>query len=161
MPSFDIVSQIDMQEIDNAVNQARKEVIQRFDLKKTKTEIEYDKTQISILSDDEFFVRQVLDVLQSKLVRRQVPLKALKFGEPKPAAGGRSKLEIAMQQGITDEQARQLVKMIKDLKMKVQTQIMGDQLRITGKKKDELQDVIAMIKNAELSYNVQFVNYRD
>src|SRR3972149_5275430 len=151
MPSFDVVSQVDRQEIDNAVNQARKEISQRYDFKGTKTEIVLEKDQLQIISDDDFRVKAVVDVLQSKMVRRNVPLKALVYGKIEPAAGGLAKQTITVQQGIDTDKARQIVKIVKDSKLKVQSQIQGDQVRVSGKKRDDLQTAIQLLKVQDLS----------
>src|SRR5574337_540120 len=128
MPSFDVVSQVDPQEVDNALNQTRKEVAQRYDFKGTRTEIRQEKDAIHVVSDDDFKVKAVVDILQSKLVRRGVSLKALVYGKIEPAAGGLAKQTITVQQGIDADHARQIVKLVKDTKLKVQTQIQADQL---------------------------------
>jgi hypothetical protein len=159
MPSFDIVSKVDPQEI--AVNQTRKEVGQRYDFKGSKTEIELEKEAILILSDDEYKVKAVVDVLQSKLVRRGVSLKALVYQTIEPAGGGLAKQKIDVQQGIDTEKGRKIVKLVKDSKIKVQVQIQGDQLRVSGKKRDDLQNVIALLKEQDLGLPLQFLNFRD
>ena len=161
MPSFDVVSQVDGQEIDNAINQTRKEVGQRYDFKGTKTSIDVDKDSIHVVSDDDFKVKAVVDVLQSKFVRRGISLKALVYGKIEPAAGGLAKQTITVQQGIDADRARQIVKLVKDTKLKVQTQIQGDQLRISGKKRDDLQSVIQLLKAQDLELPLQFSNFRD
>jgi uncharacterized protein YajQ (UPF0234 family) len=161
MPSFDVVSQVDRQEVDNAVNQARKEIGQRYDFKGTKTEITLEDDRIEIISDDDFKVKAVVDILQSKLVRRSISLKALVYGKIEPAAGGRAKQTITVQQGIDIEKARQIVKLVKDTKLKVQGQIQGDQVRISGKKRDDLQQAIQLLKAQDLDLPLQFINYRD
>jgi uncharacterized protein YajQ (UPF0234 family) len=161
MPSFDVVSKVDPQEIDNAVNQTRKEVVQRYDFKGSKTQIDQEKDAILIISDDEYKVKAVVDVLQSKLVRRGVSLKALVYHEIEPSAGGQAKQKIDVQQGIDTEKGRKIVKLVKDSKIKVQVQIQGDQLRISGKKRDDLQSVIALLKERDLEVPLQFVNFRD
>jgi cyclic-di-GMP-binding protein len=161
MPSFDIVSQVDRQELDNAVNQTRKEIGQRYDFKGTKTEITLEEDSIQILSDDDFKVKAVVDILQSKLVRRNVSLKALVYGKIEPAAGGLAKQTLTVQQGIDIDRARQIVKLVKDSKLKVQGQIQADQVRITGKKRDDLQAVIQLLKAQDLGLPLQVVNYRD
>jgi uncharacterized protein YajQ (UPF0234 family) len=161
MPSFDIVSQVDRQEIDNAVNQTRKEIGQRYDFKGTKTEITLEEDSIQIVSDDDFKVKAVLDILQSKLVRRNVSLKALVYGKIESAAGGLAKQTLTLQQGIDIDRARQIVKLVKDSKLKVQGQIQADQVRITGKKRDDLQAVIQLLKAQDLGLPLQVVNYRD
>ncbi len=161
MPSFDVVSQVDRQEIDNAVNQARKEIGQRYDFKGTKTEIQLEEDTLRIISDDDFKVKAVVDVLQSKLVRRGVSLKALVYGNIEPAAGGLAKQTITIQQGIDADRARQIVKHVKDTKLKVQSQVQADQVRISGKKRDELQAVIQMLKAEDFGLPLQFINFRD
>lgn len=163
MPSFDVVSKVDPQEVDNALNQTRKEIGQRYDFKDTKTEIreEKEKNTIHVVSDDEFKVKAVVDVLQSKLVRRGISLKALVYGKIEPAAGGLAKQDITVQQGIDTEKARHIVKLIKDGKLKVQAQIQGDQVRVSGKKRDDLQAAIQLLKAQDLDLPLQFVNFRE
>jgi uncharacterized protein YajQ (UPF0234 family) len=161
MPTFDVVSQVDMQEVDNAVNQTRKEVTQRYDFKGSTTEITVDKTEIDIVSDDDYRVKAVVDVLQSKMVRRQVPPKALVYGKVEPAAGGRARQKITIQQGIATEHARQIVKIIKDSKLKVQAQIQADQVRVSSKDRDILQRVIQLLRQQDLPVALQFTNFRD
>jgi len=161
MPSFDIVSKVNSQEVDNAVNQTRKEVDQRYDFKGTQTEIQLEGDEIRIISESDYKVKAVVDVLQSKMVRRSVDLKALSFGKIEPAAGGRSRQVVTIRHGIDADRAREIVKLIKDAKLKVQSQIQGDQLRVSGKKRDDLQAVIQLLKQKELDIPLQFVNYRD
>ncbi len=161
MPSFDVVSQVDRQEVDNAVNQTRKEVGQRYDFKGTKTEITIEEDRIHVVSDDDFKVKAVVDILQSKLVRRGISLKALVYGKIEPAGGGLAKQSITVQQGIATEKAREIVKIVKDSKIKVQSQIQGDQVRISGKKRDDLQAAIQLLKSQDLDLPLQFINYRD
>lgn len=161
MPTFDIVSQVDRQEVDNAVNQTRKEVGQRYDFKGSKTEIQLDKSAIHIVSDDDYKVKAVVDVLQSKLTRRGVSLKALVYGPIERAAGGLAKQTVTVQQGIDADRARKIVKIVKDTKLKVQAQVQGDQVRISGKKRDDLQAVIARLRQEDLGLPLQFVNFRD
>jgi uncharacterized protein YajQ (UPF0234 family) len=161
MPSFDVVSQVDRQEVDNAVNQTRKEISQRYDFKGTKTEILLEADELHIVSDDDFKVKAVVDVLQSKLVRRNVPLKSLVYGKIESAAGGLAKQTITVQQGIETDKARQIVKIVKDSKLKVQSQIQEDQVRISGKKRDDLQAAMQLLKAQDLNLPLQFINYRD
>ena len=162
MPSFDVVSQLDLQEVDNAINQARKEVGQRYDFKDTKTVIDFDKKEkITIDSSDEFKVKAVDDVLREKLARRHVALKALDPGKVEPAGNGRAKQEIKLKQGIDSDRAREIVKLVKETKLKVQAQIMGDQLRISGKKRDDLQAAMQAIRAKDFDLPLQFVNFRD
>ena len=160
--SYDIVSQVDMQEVDNALNQSRKEIGQRYDFKNSKTSIDLDQKEkhISIVSDDEFRLKAVIDIVQSKLVKRGVSLKALKYGKVEPAAGGTVRQTVSLQVGIDKDDARTVVKLIKDSKIKVQAQIMDDQIRVSGKDKDDLQAVIKLLRDTDLSFAVQFVNYR-
>lgn len=161
MPSFDIVSRVDLQEVDNALNQARKEVAQRYDLKDSKTEIDWDQKDITITSADDFKVKAVVDVLQSKLVKRNVPIKNLDYGVVETALGGRARQKIAVQQGIETDKAREIVKFIKSSGVKVQAQIMDDEVRVSGKKRDDLQEVMGLLRGADLGLALQFVNFRD
>lgn len=161
MPSFDVVSEVDNQEVDNAVNQARKEVGQRYDLKAANADIELEKNEIRITSSDEYTVKVVVDVLQSKFVRRGISLKALSYADIEPAAGGRAKQKITVQQGIQTEKAREIVKAIKDSKIRVQAQIQNDQVRVSGKKRDDLQQVIQLLKQQDFDLPLQFTNFRE
>jgi len=161
MPTFDVVSQVDLQEVDNAVNQAMKEIVQRFDFKGTDTSIKLEKLELRIESSDDFKVKAAVDVLESKLAKRNVPLKALVFGKIEPAASGRAKQAITIQQGVASEKAKEIVKRIKDSKLKVQAQIQGDQVRVTGKKRDDLQQVIQLLKAQDFGLPLQYVNFRD
>lgn len=162
MPSFDVVSQLDLQEVDNALNQARKEIAQRYDFKDSRTVIDWDKKEtISVESADEFRVKAVDDVLREKLARRQVPLKAVDFAAIEPGPGGSAKQEIKLKQGIDADRARELVKVVKDAKLKVQAQIMGDQVRVSGKKRDDLQAAIQAIRAHDIDLPLQFVNFRE
>ena len=160
--SFDVVSKIEMPEVHNAVQQALKEVHQRFDLKDSHSNIEFHEKDNKILltSKDEFKIKAVVDILQSKLIKRQVPLKGLTYGEIIPAAGSTVKQEITMQQGIAIEKARELVKKIKDSKLKVQASISGDYVRVAGKDRDTLQSVMALLRGTDFGIDLQFTNYR-
>ena len=160
--SFDIVSKIDLQEVKNAVDQALKELGQRFDFKGSKSEILLDEKnkEISVGSDDEYKLKSVLDILQSKLVKRGISLKALTYGKIEPALSGTVRQKISLQQGIPSEKAKEIVKVIKDLKFKVQSQIQGDQVRVTGKNKDDLQAVIKHLREKDFGIDMQFMNYR-
>jgi len=160
MPSFDIVSVVDMQEVDNAVNQAVKEIGQRYDFKGSKTEVTLEKDGIKVLTDDEFRLKAVVDILQSKFVKRGVSLKALSYGKVEPASGGRVRQVIAIQQGISKEKGREIVALVKDTRLKVQSQIQEEQVRVTGKNIDDLQEVIRVLKGKELGVEMQFVNFR-
>jgi hypothetical protein len=160
--SFDVVSKVDLQEVSNAVQQALKEMGQRFDFRGSKSNIELDKIKNEILltSDDEYRLKSVIDMLQSKLIKRQVPLKALSYGKVEPAASNTVKQIITLQQGIPTEKAKEIVKIIKDAKLKVQSEIQKDQLRIRAKKIDDLQAVMKILKEKDLEVHVDFVNYR-
>ncbi len=160
--SFDIVSEVNMQEVDNAVNQARKEVAQRYDLKDSKSSIEFSEKEktLQLHSLNEFTIKSVLDILENKLVKRGVHLKALKYNPVEEGPGGTSKQLIAIRVGIEKEDAKDIVKRIKDTKLKVQAQIMDDQVRVTGKSRDDLQAIIAALKAADLPFPIQFTNYR-
>lgn len=161
MPSFDVVSRVDLQEVDNAVNQARKELGQRYDFKGSGTEVDLEGAEIKIVSADEYKVKAATEVVESKLVRRGISLKSVSKGEVEPAAGGRAKQKLDIQQGISTEKGRAIVKRIKDSKLKVQAQIQEDQVRVTGKKRDDLQAVIQLLKEADFGLALQFVNMRD
>jgi cyclic-di-GMP-binding protein len=160
--SFDVVSKIEIPEVQNAIQQALKEVIQRYDLKDSHSNIELKEKDNKILlaSADEFKLRAVADVLQSKLVKRGVPLKGLTYGEIVPAAGSTVRQEISLQQGIPIEKAREIVKTIKDSKLKVQASIQGDLIRVAGKDRDTLQSVIKLLRDADFGIDMQFINYR-
>ncbi|MBK8943806.1 MAG: YajQ family cyclic di-GMP-binding protein [Ignavibacteriae bacterium] len=160
--SFDIVSEVDFQEIDNALNQAKKEIIQRYDLKDSNTTLDLSKSDktITINSKDEYGVKTSIDILQSKFIKRQISLKVMKLKEIESASGGRVKQVINLQNGISKENAKHITKLIKEMKFKVNSQIMDEQVRVQGAKKDELQSVIANIKSAELNFPVQFVNFK-
>ena len=158
--SFDIVCKVDMQEVTNAVDQARREVDTRYDLKGSKNEIKLEKTELLITSADEMKLKAVVDILQSKLHKRGVPLKALTYGDVEPAAGSTFKQKIGLQQGIPIEKAKEIVRMIKDAKIKVQASIQEDQVRVAGKNRDDLQKIIALVKDKDLGIALQFTNYR-
>lgn len=159
-PSFDVVSQVDMQEVTNAVHQAVKEIEQRFDFKNSKSSITLDEEKIVLVSDDDFKLQNVRDILESKLVKRSVSLKALDYGKIQPAAGDTVKQEAKLVQGISQEKAKDINRLIKESKLKVNSSIQGDQLRVTGKSKDDLQAVITMLRQADLGIELQFINYR-
>jgi uncharacterized protein YajQ (UPF0234 family) len=161
MPSFDVVSRVDLQEVENALNQTRKEVAQRYDLKDSKTEIAWDQKELVVNSADDFKVQAVVDVLQSKLVRRGVPLKNLEYGKVEPAAGGRARQKITVKQGIDGDKAREIVKRVKASGVKVQGQILEDQVRVTGKKRDDLQAIIQLLKGEDFGLALQFSNFRE
>jgi uncharacterized protein YajQ (UPF0234 family) len=160
--TFDIVSKIDLAEVNNAIQQALKEIHQRFDLKDSKSDIQLNEkdNKIVLASADEYKLKAVNDVLEQKLVKRKVPLKGLNYGALISAAGSSVRQEITLQQGITTEKAREIVKTIKDSKKKVQASIQGDFVRISGKDRDTLQDVIAMLRGHDFGIDMQFTNYR-
>ena len=158
--TFDIVSKIDTQEVDNAIQQALKEIHQRFDLKDSKSDIKMDKDGITLTSADDYKLKAVTDVLQAKLVKRGVPLKGLVYGTIEPAAGSTVRQKITMQQGIPVEKAREIVKLIKDSKKKVQASIQGDLVRVSGKDRDALQEIIALLRQKDFGIDMQFTNYR-
>jgi uncharacterized protein YajQ (UPF0234 family) len=162
--SFDVTSTVDLQEVDNAVNQARKELAQRYDFKGSKSAIDFKRAEniIEILADDNFKMEAVWDILQTRMVRRGVPVKNLKAGDVLPVAGGLVSRTITLQQGIPIEAAREIVKYIKDQKLKkVQAAIQGDQLRISSPSKDELQAAIHLLKAQDFGCELQFGNYRE
>ena len=158
--SFDIVCKVDMQEVTNALDQTRREVDTRYDLKGSKNEIVLEKTDIVLTSADEMKLKAVVDIMQSKLHKRGVPLKALSYGKVEPAAGSTFRQRIGLQQGIPIDKAREIVRLIKDTKLKVQADIQEDQVRVSGKNKDDLQKVIALCREKDLGIPLQFVNYR-
>jgi uncharacterized protein YajQ (UPF0234 family) len=161
--SFDITSTVDLQEVDNALNQARKEVAQRYDFKGAKASIDFDtkESKLVLVADDEFKLNALWEIVQTRLVRRNVPTKNLTRGPAQPAASSTVRQEIALQQGIPSEKARDIVKFIKDAKLKkVQAAIQGDQLRISSPSKDELQEVMRLLREHDFGVALQFGNYR-
>ena len=158
--SFDIVCKVDMQEVNNALDQTRREVDTRYDLKGSKNEVLLEKQDITVTSADDMKLKAVVDILQSKLHKRGVPLKALTYGKVEPAAGSTFRERIGLQQGIPMEKAKEIVRLIKDTKLRVQAAIQDEQVRVTGKNKDDLQKVIALVRERELGIAVQFTNYR-
>jgi len=161
MPSFDIVSKVDMQEVDNAVNQAIKEIGQRYDFKGSKSEISQEKDAIKVLADDDYKLKAVIDVLQSKFLKRNISIKALKYGKAEQATGGMVRQIIDVQQGISKEKGKEIIAAIKDSKIKVQAQIQDDQVRVTGKNRDDLQACIQLLKGKDLEVEMQFTNFRE
>ena len=159
--SFDVVSKIDLQEVSNAIQQAAKEIHTRFDLKDSKSEINMEgKDAIVLSSADEYKLKAVTDVLQTKLVKRQVPLKGLQYQAIEPAAGSTVRQKIKLQQGIPIEKAREIVKKIKDSKLKVQAAIQADMIRVSGRDRDTLQQAIALLRGSDFGIDMQFTNYR-
>ena len=158
--SFDVACKVDMQEVANAINQAQREIETRYDLKGTKNEIAQEKMVITMKSPDDMKLKAVLDILQSKLHRRGIDLKALTIGEPESAAGGTLRQTITLQDGIPIEKAKEIVRLIKDSKIRVQASIQEKQVRVAGKNRDDLQSVIALLKGKDLGIALQFMNYR-
>jgi hypothetical protein len=160
--SFDIVSEVNMQEVDNALNQAQKEVAQRYDLKDSKSTINFDQKEkiVTVSSLNEFTLKSVIDVLQNKFIKRGIHLKSLEYSPVEQAAGGTARQKITLRVGIDKENAKTLVKIIKDTKFRVQAQIMEEQVRVSGKDRDELQAVIAKLKALDFPLPLQFTNYR-
>ena len=158
--SFDVACKIDPQAVADAVHQTTREIQTRYDLKQTKSEVTFDKTGITVHTDNDYVLRQVLDVLQSKLHRRSVPLKALSYGTVEPAAGGTVRQRIEIQQGIPTDKAKEIVHLVKDMKLKVQAQIQEDHVRVFGKHKDDLQTVIRVLRERDLGIETQFTNFR-
>ena len=158
--SFDIVSQVDRAEVTNAIQQTIKEVRQRFDFKGSTATVALEKDELILSAEDETKLRNMNDIFQQKLVRRGVPLKALSYGNVDPAAGGTVRQHVQIQQGIPQEKAKEVVKFIKDSKAKVQASIQGDVVRVSGKDRDTLQEIIAKLKAKDFGIDMQFSNYR-
>jgi len=158
--SFDVVSRVDQQELDNALNQTRKEIENRFDFKNSKTSIEYDGKKITLISDDELKMRNVVDVFGAKAVRRGIDLKAFEYGEVEPAANSTVRQVVTPRSGISKDQSKTLIAHIKDMKVKVNAQYQEEQVRVFGKNKDDLQKVITSLRAMEFEVPLQFVNYR-
>ena len=158
--SFDIVSEVDRAELTNAINQTIKEVRQRFDFKGSAANVAMEAEELVLTAEDETKLRNMNDILQQKLVRRGVPLKALSYGDVDPAAGGTVRQRVKIQQGIPQDKAKEVVKFIKDSKAKVQASIQGDVVRVSGKDRDTLQDIIAKLKGKDFGIHMQFSNYR-
>lgn len=161
MPSFDIVSKVDMQEVDNAVNQAQKELSQRYDFKGSKSEIIWNKgEEMTVVGDSSSKLETVLDILKTKLAKRKVPLKNIDYGAVEDASGGLVRQELKIRQGIPQDKAKEIAKLVKDMKLKVQAQVQGDQLRVSGKKIDDLQEVMQSLKSKDMGISLQFINMR-
>ncbi|MFC5472084.1 YajQ family cyclic di-GMP-binding protein [Cohnella suwonensis] len=158
--SFDVVSKVDFQEVNNAVTQAMKEIETRFDFKGSKSSIKVEGEQLVVASDDDYKLKSVVDILQTKLIKRGVPILNMDYGKIEPASGGTVRQTIKMRQGIDQENAKKMNVLIRDSKLKVKSQIQGDQLRVTGKSKDDLQEVMALLRGAGLPLELQFSNYR-
>ncbi len=158
--SFDVVSSVDLQEVKNAIGQAMKEIVTRFDLKGSGSEVSLEGEEILLTSNDESKVKAVRDVLEGRLVKRNVPLKALTWGPIEKALGGTARQKVALQKGIPTEKAREIVKLVKGTKLKVQASIQGEQVRVSGKSRDDLQAVIQLLRGSDLGIDMQFTNYR-
>ena len=158
--SFDVACKIDPQEVTNALDQARREIETRYDLKGSKNELTLDKTDITVAAADDMKLKAVVDILQSRLHKRGVPLKALTYGAVEQASGGVLRQKISLQQGIPIEKAREIVRLIKDTKLKVQAAIQEDHVRVSGKNRDDLQTIIARLKERDFGIAIQFTNYR-
>jgi uncharacterized protein YajQ (UPF0234 family) len=160
--SFDVVSKVDMPEVVNAVNQATKEMETRFDFRGTKSSIALDekKAEITLVGDDELKLRNVVDILESKLVKRGVSIKSLDYGKPEPAAAGTLKQVVKLKQGVPQDKAKQITGLIRDAKLKVKAEIRGDEIRVAGAKKDDLQAVMNLLRGQDLDIDLQFANFR-
>ncbi len=158
--SFDIVSRVELQEVKNAIGQAMKEIQTRFDLKGSGSSIELSGEEIVLSSADEYKLKAIRDVFEGRLVKRQVPLKALSYGTVEKALGATARQKVSLQKGIPTDKAREIVKIIKGTKLKVQAAIQGDQLRVTGKSRDDLQSVIQTLRASDLGIDMQFTNYK-
>ena len=161
MPSFDIASQLNLQEVDNAVNQARKELATRYDFRGSKSRIDWDHKEIALIADDDLKMKALTDILIEKMVRRQIDRRGLDIGKVDEAGGGLLKCEVKLKQGVPVETARAIVKQLKDLKLKVQAQIQDDQVRVSGKKRDDLQEAIAAVRGKGYDLPLQFINFRE
>lgn len=160
MPSFDIVSELNLQEVDNAINQARKEVEGRYDFKGSHCEIQWDKKEITLLAEDDYKIEQMGSILQTKLHRRGIDIKAVKFEKAEPAGGKMLRQKVTLQQGIDREVAKEVIQAIKDTKLKVQPQIADDKVKVTGKNIDDLQECIRVIRSGSFAIPLQFNNMR-
>lgn len=158
--SFDIVSKIDLQEVDNAVNQASREISTRYDFKGSISSVVREGNTITVVGDDDYKLKSVIDILQTKLSKRGIPLNGLVYGKVEQASGGSFRQKIDIQQGIPQEKAKEIVKLIKNTKLKVQASIQGDQVRVSGKSRNDLQSIIAVLKNENFGISMQFTNYR-
>ncbi len=161
MPSFDVVSEVDMQEVRNATDQANREISTRFDFKGSDARVEQTEARLTVYADEEFKVGQARDILQNKLAKRKVDLGCLQLGSVEKTAGGKARQEILVRQGIETELARRIVKLIKNTKRKVQASIHGDRVRVAGKKRDDLQEIIAMLRKQDFGLPLQYINFRD
>ncbi len=158
--SFDIVSKIDLQEVDNAIQQALKEIRQRYDFKGSIADVRREKEMLHLVADDDYKLRAVTEILMQKLAARRVPAKGLTFKKPEEATGGSLRQQAVLQQGIPQEQAKEIVKILKTSGIRVQAAIQGDQVRVKGKNKDDLQSAIKVLRDSALDFDMQFTNYR-
>ena len=161
MPSFDVVSEVDWQEVRNAVDQANREISNRFDFKNTDSKVEQSEGEMTVSSEDDYKVRQAVDILHSKLAKRGIDLDSLAAEDVEVTPAGRARQRIVIRHGIDTEVAKQIVKLIKGTKMKVQASIQGEQVRVSGKKRDDLQAVINLLRESSLGLPLQYVNFRD
>ncbi|HVA13863.1 MAG TPA: YajQ family cyclic di-GMP-binding protein [Stellaceae bacterium] len=161
MPSFDIVSKLDLAEVDNALAGLAREIATRFDFKDSKSTVKHEEAGLAILADDDLKLRQVQELLRMHMVRRKVDPGALDFKTPEKAAGQTMRQTVALRQGLDQELAKRIVRAIKDAKLKVQTAIQGDELRVSGKKRDDLQEAIALVRGMKIEQPLQYVNFRD
>ncbi|MDH3639249.1 MAG: YajQ family cyclic di-GMP-binding protein [Gammaproteobacteria bacterium] len=161
MPSFDVVSEVDMHEVHNAVDQANREIANRYDFKNSDARVEQSDERLTVYADDEYKVGQALDILRARLAKRKVDLDSLQLGDVQTTGGGKARQDIVVLSGIDQDLSKRIVKMVKGSKLKVQASIQGSQIRVTGKKRDDLQAVIAMLKAGKLGLPLQFVNFRD
>jgi len=161
MPSFDVVCELDLQEVDNAIHQTQRELGTRFDFKGTTFEVRREDHVIQLHAQDEFKLRALAEILNERLAKRNVPLKAIQAGKPEPGPAGTAKQKLDLQSGIATEKAREIVKLVKETKLKVQAAIQGEQVRISGKKRDDLQAVMQLLRGKDLDIAMQFVNFRD
>lgn len=158
--SFDIVSKMDMQELNNAVNQAEREIENRFDFKGSKSSLKLEKDALIITSDDEYKLNAVIDILQTKMIKRGLSIKNVEYGKIEPASMGTVRQRLALKQGIDQENAKKINILIRDSKLKVKSQIQGDQIRVTGKSKDDLQTIMLLLRKADLPLDLQFTNFK-
>lgn len=158
--SFDIASKVDLNEVSNALHQTMKEVRQRFDFKGSSSEVRLDEEELILTSDDEYKLQSLIDIMQQKLVKRKVPLKALSYGKLESALGGTVRQKVSIQQGISSEKAKEIVRFIRDTKLKVRSTIQADSVRIAGRDRDTLQEVIALLREKDFGIDMQFTNYR-
>jgi uncharacterized protein YajQ (UPF0234 family) len=161
MPSFDVVCELDLQEVDNAINQTLRELGTRFDFKGTTFEVRREDHTIHLHAQDDFKLKALVEILQERMAKRHVPLKAVQAGTPEPGPAGTAKQKLDLQKGIASDKAREIVKLVKDTKLKVQAAIQGEQVRISGKKRDDLQAVMQMLRGKDLDVAMQFTNFRD